>query len=118
VYVVRDLRQAILIQGRVGASGLILSRVSLWSKVGSTKPVMLAVRDSNLGWIDLEKFLNNGINGRLVASSVVVDSSHASVTEREEAKSLLKKIADNKFVQMALGWWLSGLAKHSRSDNQ
>jgi hypothetical protein len=42
------------------------------------KPVMVAARDSNLGWIGLEKFLNNGINGRLVASGVVDSSKRVS----------------------------------------
>jgi hypothetical protein len=36
---------------------------------------------------------------------IAVDSSGASITEREEAKSLLKKIADNKLVQMVIGNW-------------
>jgi hypothetical protein len=38
----------------------------------------------------------------------VVDNSGTSVAEREEAKSLLKKIADNKLVQTILtGWFKS-----------
>ena|ERR1700684_2115533 len=36
----------------------------------------------------------------------VVDSADASVTEKEEAKSLLKRISENKLVQMVIGGWL------------
>jgi hypothetical protein len=38
----------------------------------------------------------------------LVDSAGASVAEKEEAKSLLKKLADNKLVQWALTKWASG----------
>jgi hypothetical protein len=40
---------------------------------------------------------------------IAVDSSNATLTEKEEAKSLLKKIADNKLVQMVIGDWLKKL---------
>jgi hypothetical protein len=39
----------------------------------------------------------------------VVDSSATSVAEREEAKSLLKKIAENKLVQTILTGWFKSI---------
>lgn len=47
--------------------------------------------------MDIDKMMNT------------VDSSDVSTTEKEEAKSLLKKISENKLVQTALGNWIKGL---------
>jgi hypothetical protein len=40
---------------------------------------------------------------------MAIDSSGAAFTEREEAKSLLKKLSENKLVQEVLGKWAKGL---------
>jgi hypothetical protein len=39
---------------------------------------------------------------------VAVDNAQASLTEKEEAKSLLRKIAENKLVQTVITSWLRG----------
>src|SRR5450759_1807372 len=39
------------------------------SKVSSAKPIMLTTGDSNFDGFGLEEFLNNGVNGRLIASA-------------------------------------------------
>ena len=38
----------------------------------------------------------------------IIDSSDASQTEKEELKSLLKKLSENRLVQTAFKWWLGG----------
>ena len=44
--------------------------------------------------LDLEKMIS------------MVDSAGGTITEKEEAKSLLKKLTENKLVQTVLGKWL------------